>query len=172
MTVLTVPLLTRGVSAENPTRMLYEGRVQWAPDEARMPMPVADEDDDSLVAGLRYLTQHPVDSARLALARVVRSLTAVRPYYSTIHNWAIIAYMTPVYILAIVGSARVWKQPLVGLIAAVVVTHMAIVAATFADYDGRFLLYVLPLIIALAGVGVSQIVPSRWFVSPSGMKGS
>jgi hypothetical protein len=169
--VLTVPLLARGVSAENPTRMLYEGRVQWAPEEARMPMPVADKDDDSLAAGVRYLAQHPVESARLALARVVRSLTAARPYFSTIHNWAIIAYLTPVYMLAILGSSRVWRQPLFGLTAAVVVAHMAIVAATFADYDGRFLLYVLPLMITLAGVGVSQIMPPRWIASLSGTNG-
>lgn len=169
--VLTTPLLADGVSAENPTRMLYEGRVQWAPEEARILMPDAATDDDSLAAGIRYLTQHPVESARLALARVVRSLTAVRPYFSTIHNWAIIGYLAPVYMLAIFGSSRVWRQPLFGLMAAVIVAHMAIVAATFADYDGRFLLYVLPLIITLAGVGISQILPPRWIAGPSGTDG-
>ena len=169
--VLTLPLLARGVSAENPTRMLYEGRVQWAPDEARIPMPPAELDDDSLTAGVQYVTRHPVESTRLALARVMRSLTAVRPYFSALHNWAIIAYLTPVYILAILGSARVWRQPLFGLTATVVVAHLAIVAATFADYDGRFLLYVLPLITALAGVGVSQVLPPRWIGGLSGTNG-
>lgn len=161
--VLTVPLLAQGVSAGNPTRMLYEGRVQWAPEEARIPMPPAELDEDSLPAGVGYVMQHPVESAHLGLARVMRSFIGVRPYFSSLHNWAIIAYLAPVYGLAILGSIRVWRHPLLGLTATVVVAHMAIVAATFADYDGRFLLYVLPLITALAGVGVSQLLPPRWF---------
>ena len=41
--------------------------------------------------------------------------------------------------------------------------HMLVVALTFADHDGRYLLYILPLIATLAACGVVSLRGERDF---------
>ena len=52
------------------------------------------------------------------------------------------------------GFARTRRHALTSLLAAVIAGHLLTVALTFADWDGRFLLYVLPAIGVLAARGV------------------
>lgn len=155
--VAVMPAVGGAVDAESPTRMLYEGRVQWAPPEARMTMPGPnDETDVSLGAGLAYVLDYPSSTAELAVRRVIRSLISIRPYFSAVHNLAIVLYLLPVYLMALVGLRLALLRSLGLLMASVFAVHMIVVAGTFADYDGRFLLHVLPIVLAMAGVGASR----------------
>jgi hypothetical protein len=55
-----------------------------------------------------------------------------------------------VYPLAIAGAIRTRGQPLSSLMVAVVLGHLAIIAITFMDRDGRYLLYFFPLVVVFA----------------------
>jgi hypothetical protein len=93
-----------------------------------------------------------------AVNRVAAEIAHVRGHYSTAHNAAVVALLAVVYPLAIAGFARRRRRPLSLLMLAVVAGHIAIVAVTFYDYDGRYLLYVFPLIVVFASCGVSDLV--------------
>ena len=60
-------------------------------------------------------------------------------------------------LLALAGGYSARRKPLAQLAIAVILAHLLVVALTFADWDGRWLLYVLPLIGLLAAVGVSGL---------------
>ena len=104
----------------------------------------------------------PSGENRLALAanRVVLEVGHVRPVYSTRHNAAVIAMLAVTYPLALVGFIRRRQHPLSRLMVAIIAGHLLIVALTFADRDGRYLLYVFPLIVVFAACGAVSLAAS------------
>jgi hypothetical protein len=109
---------------------------------------------------LGYVARHPLACARLGAARVAAQLAHVRPFYSRAHNVAIALILAPLYALAAMTLVQRWREPLVRLLAAVVTVQLAIVGLTWADPDGRFLLYVLPLLAALAAAQAARWWPA------------
>jgi 4-amino-4-deoxy-L-arabinose transferase-like glycosyltransferase len=141
-----------------PDVALWRGDVIWGYPAWRQPMPPGPEAERSWLPLVEYIARYPLDVLRLAGLRVGVELSHVRPYYSARHNVLIVALLVPVYVLAICGIWSTWRAPLTGLLLAVILGHLAIVGATYADYDGRFLLYVLPLIGIFAGAGLAAWV--------------
>jgi hypothetical protein len=82
--------------------------------------------------------------------RLFTELRHVQPDYSTRHKVMVAVMLTLVYPLAILGLAKSRGTPLARLMAAVVACHLAIVCITFPDRDGRYLLYVFPLLLVFA----------------------
>jgi hypothetical protein len=82
--------------------------------------------------------------------RLLTELKHIQPDYSQRHKLMVAAMLTVVYPLAIVGLIRSRGVPLARLMAAVVVCHLLIVCVTFPDRDGRYLLYVFPLLLVFA----------------------
>jgi hypothetical protein len=79
----------------------------------------------------------------------------VKPYFSPIHNTIIVLILYPVYIFAIIGYFRFGKTQfekyfIAGYVASLVFT----VSLTSENWDGRFLMPVLPFIFLLASHGI------------------
>jgi 4-amino-4-deoxy-L-arabinose transferase-like glycosyltransferase len=101
-----------------------------------------------------YVARHPLEYLQLALGRVGAELLHARPIYSPRHN-ALVLILAPLYVFAIRGFWRLRSQRSATLLAVIVGVQMATVAVTGADWDGRYLLFVLPLISVLAAQGLS-----------------
>jgi 4-amino-4-deoxy-L-arabinose transferase-like glycosyltransferase len=139
-------------------RMLDRGEVIWGYPEARLQLPVdAEFTSTSLSAAVGYVARHPLESAHIAAARVVTELVPVRPYYSPPHNAVLLVGMPLLYVLALIGLIGVRTQPLVYLLGAVIGSHLLIIALTFASWDGRFVLYVFPLITVFSARGIVDL---------------
>ena len=82
--------------------------------------------------------------------RVFKELTHVQPTFSRRHVVMVFAMLAVVYPLAVIGLVRSREQPLARLLAAIVAGHLAIVAITFSDHDGRYLLYFFSLLLVYA----------------------
>lgn len=148
-----LPPLAESAQAEDPKEMLFDGRVIWGLRDVNHAMPGA-EDADSAVD---YVLRHPVASGHLGLARVATELAAVRPYYSDFHNLKNLMSMLPLYALATLGGWVFRKSRAVRLVVALVSVHIFLIAVTFADYDGRFLMHFISLVIILAGIGARVV---------------
>ena len=118
-----------------------------------------------------YAARHPVAGLRVAATRVAVEVAHARPFYTTRRNAIIIGYLVPLYALAAIGLATWWREPVVRLAAALIALHLALVAAFFADYDGRWLVHVLPLVGLLAALGCASIARSLARVRPRGSVG-
>jgi hypothetical protein len=90
-----------------------------------------------------------VDPALIA-DRLFRALHHIEPSFSPWHIAAVLVMLAVVYPLAIAGAIRTRGQPLSSLMVAVVLGHLAIIAITFMDRDGRYLLYFFPLVVVFA----------------------
>jgi 4-amino-4-deoxy-L-arabinose transferase-like glycosyltransferase len=151
----------QGIQAEGPDMWLRQGVVIWQYNGWRVPMPVEPHDsEDGWVGSLGYPLRHPWPSARLAVGRVALELLHARPFYSATHNALVVIAVLMLYPLAVLGYLRLKSAPLARLMSAIIGSHMLIVALTFADWDGRFLLYVLPLICLFAACEAAE--QTRW----------
>jgi hypothetical protein len=165
--VVTVALVAvGGLVATRPDLLPYKfndlfrrGEVVGDYPEGRLAMPADPVGADQPgVAGLAgYLTRHPVACAELSLARVGTELAHVRPYHPWYLNAAVVGILAPQYLLATVGVYAHRRHPLTGLLLAVVAGHLAVQAVCYADWSGRFLLYILPLVGVLAGSGAAVV---------------
>jgi dolichyl-phosphate-mannose-protein mannosyltransferase len=151
---------TLRAEAETPARWLRDGVVIWSDDASRVAMPRDAAVGLSASAAtsadpLRYALRHPIATLRLASMRVGVELLHGRRFYSAAHNLVAVTWMCATYVLACVGYLRVRGHALARLIALVVALHLLFIASTFADWDGRFVLYVLPLITVFAAAGLA-----------------
>src|SRR5262245_47766005 len=150
-----------------PGRLLEYGVVLYRDPATRMEMPKRSAaDGEGWLGTIRYVARHPRASLTLAARRVGIELSHVRAQYTRRHNVLIAVTLFPLYALALAGIASTWRHPLTHLLLALIAAHLGLVAVTLADHDGRFLLYVLGPIGALAGAGLSAAVrrhvPFTW----------
>jgi hypothetical protein len=145
-------------AGQHPGAKMWSGQVLYQHPAFRMEMP-----SDEIPRGegwrpdLRYVQRHPGPTLALGVRRVAVELAHVRPYYSVRHNVVIVAVLLPLYTLALIGIAATWRHPLTHLLLGLVVAHLLFVGVTLADYDGRFLLYVLGPLAALAAAGFGRL---------------
>jgi hypothetical protein len=169
--VTFAPGLRAGVDQESPGRLLAQGVVIWGAPDTWVAMPVGAGESEGIGAVLRYAAVHPLATAGVAIRRVGWELLHGRPYYSVAHNFLIAAVLGPTYVLAVWGIRRAGAHPLGAWLVSLFAAHLGIVALTFADYDGRFLLYGLPMLMVLAGVGTTSLL-NRWAGNPAGTRAS
>jgi 4-amino-4-deoxy-L-arabinose transferase-like glycosyltransferase len=153
------PPFRNAIQEEHPDMMLRRGEVVWGYPAWRLAMPadpVASAED--WPSALGYVGRHPLACLYLAGLRVLAELAHFRPFYSTRHNAAFLVVLPPLYFLATIGFIRTRRHALAQLLAAIVAGHLLIIALTFADWDGRFLLYFLPAIGVFAATGLACLI--------------
>ncbi len=77
----------------------------------------------------------------------------VKPYYSWLHNAHIAVFLYPVYTAAAYGFWHLEKVKLKLVTGSFIAFQFLTVCFTSVNWDGRFLLPVLPLVFNLAGHG-------------------
>lgn len=156
LAMVLAPAFSGNVAAVGPADMLQRGQTIWDFDGWRVPMPPGDgEAGGQAGAAAAYALRHPVSTITLMAARVAVHFAHVRPFYSTPHNLVIVAWLIPVYAAALFAIRRLGFTALVSWIVAAIGTQTLVVALTHAEWDGRYLAHVLPLINTLVGAGVA-----------------
>lgn len=140
-------------SQENIASMMSQGMVVWGYKEWDLKMPPAESKQLSATA---YFAHHPGAVLRLFATRVGASLAHVRPFYSKAHNALVVAYYFPLYIFAVIGFVGTPNRSLCWLLGAAMAGNLLFVALTWADWDGRFLNYILPSITVLGACGMTR----------------
>ena len=87
-------------------------------------------------------------------------LARVRPYYSEIHNLYIIIFNIIYYSFAIIGFVKINSKKTMGVIFMYNLIFFFILTTglTYADWDSRFSLYIIPLFFIFAGSGMIAII--------------
>ena len=103
------------------------------------------------------LFREPAYATGLFVRRTVSLFTLTRPYYSSTHNLLLLP-LYALFALAVAGWWR-WKaEEVVGLLVAVLVLNALLIGLTYDEWNGRFLVPLWPIIIALAGAGWDRAV--------------
>jgi hypothetical protein len=109
----------------------------------------------------KYAVRHPVDTARVLGARAVVEARQTRSYYSRGHNLITLAGVLLLWAGAAIGAVVYRREPLVWLIGLIVLAHLALIALTIADFDGRFGRHYFGLLAVVAGAGYAALIARR-----------
>lgn len=118
----------------------------------------ADFKGHTIGAAQRYLADHVgwTEWGHITLRRLTSLFTFTRPYFSLAHN-AVNAVFLALFPLAIIGLWRSWGQDRVRLVLALIVFNGALVALTHDEWSGRFVVPLLPWLIALAVLALGEL---------------
>ena len=104
-----------------------------------------------------FVYSNPWFFAKLMFGKIVMYLSHVRPFWSWVHNISMIVFLWPSYYFAY----RAIKKGLVSdylkkASIAYFILHTTIISITWVDWDGRFFLPLLPVIIVLGSIGMTD----------------
>lgn len=133
MAEIIYPKNTLGIS---PAEDLYIPHAEWPPVVQLAAF---------IIGNILYFT-------KLFLVKLFLFLGHIKPYYSTAHNLLIVLILYPIYLLALYGWKKLSSTPIKASILSFLSIQTLIVALTSENWDGRFLLPLLPLVFILAGI--------------------
>jgi hypothetical protein len=158
LAVIVAPAMGGNVQAVGPAEMLRRGQTIWDFDGWRVAMPQSDVPVSGQAAdAIAYALDNPISTVKLMLARVGVHFAHVRPFYSAAHNAAIVIWLLPVYAAAIAGAWRWRRSMLTRWVIAAIASQTLVVALTHAEWEGRYLAHVLPLVYVLAGAAMAGL---------------
>ena len=103
-----------------------------------------------------FIVNNPVYFIKISIVKGLLFLGHIKPYYSFAHNLFIVGFLYPTYLLAIKGFLSMKKDSLKLLMLSFLVFQFLTICLTTENWDGRFLLPILPVIFTLASIGVSN----------------
>lgn len=165
---IALPVLYLGVNimlAQEQLIGIYtKGEVIWGYEALRHSFPGATNETGGPqgLGGLAsFALAYPGYFFMLFVAKVYHLYLHARPYYSAYHNFFALTTLMPLYLIALRGAvlpvqptgARTW-------FGALVLGQTLVIGFTFADWDGRDLLVILPAVFLFAAAGMSRFFES------------
>jgi len=147
-----------GISSQQPIEKLTRGEVVWRETLWQVQMPPYDGAADSYSDAALYVAKHPFACAWLALKRVGGMFLKVRPLYSRTHNLLLLAIYLPLLLAGLGGLFLFRQKTEIQVCTILTFAHALVVALTFNDYDGRFTLYIVPLLAVPAAALVLRAI--------------
>jgi hypothetical protein len=105
---------------------------------------------------LGFAWQNPMFFTELTGRKILLLLTHVRPYWSWTHNVFVVLFLAPMYLGTVKSLWGKGLGRLRGFFLAFLVFHILAIGLTSVDWDGRFLMPLLPAIFVLGPYGWLQ----------------
>jgi hypothetical protein len=115
--------------------------------------------DNDLLSFLIFL-KHNIYTFTIAFFKKIWFFNfRIRPYYSDLHNYYLMVFNLIYWPAAVFGFLKLKNKNNIGVILmyCLIVFFNLAIGFSWADWDGRFSLYILPLIFIFAGVGFYNI---------------
>jgi len=123
-----------------------------------------DNTDGSIIKIIQLFITHPWEYLQLGSFRFIALWTDIRMYYSTIHNSFIVLMLLPTYLFAGIGVYK-YRKIYSGLFLITILyagLNSLLVMITYADWDGRFLAPLLPMIFIWSALGIQYIYKLKY----------
>ncbi len=135
---------------------MIQGHIIWNTTFTPMP-PAGDPSGSGLRDAVAYVARNPVAVSKLYALRLVHYVFGYNPRYSSPHILINIATFTTLYAFAAVGLAIVWKRSRwIASLAGLWLCQAAVVIVTVGDYDNRYSLHAVPVLLPFAAVGIDR----------------
>ena len=144
----------------------YHSLVVTPPDNLYVPPPHY----PPLLKIIAFVVHHPIYWSQLFFTKAFFLLAHVRPYWSAFHNGYAILFLLSCYFL-LVKAMRSEKSNVLFLFALLYLAiHAVSVCLTSEDWDGRFLMPMLPVIMLASGQGF--LLLTKKLIEPAAVKSS
>ncbi len=109
-----------------------------------------------LIQLVEFIFFNPIFFTKLFFGKLLLFVVHMKPYYSWLHNGWIALTLYPSYYLSSVGLQVIKDKPIAIFTFSFVALHAITVGSTTEDWDGRFLMPLLPVIFVIAGCGAAN----------------
>ncbi|MFK7954097.1 MAG: hypothetical protein AB8B73_14710 [Ekhidna sp.] len=116
---------------------------------------ISDGNYPPLVRLSLFIIQNPIYFLKLSVIKGALFLGHIKPYYSTSHNVLIGLFLYPTYLLAVRGYLSLKDSKVKWVLLTFILFQFLTVCMTSENWDGRFLLPVLPPIFILSSLGAN-----------------
>jgi hypothetical protein len=111
--------------------------------------------ENNIIGILKFISVNFINYFKIFVLKIFWLLFRARPYYSDLHNLYILIYDIVLYSSFIYGFIKRPKNSFaVHVIIFFILFSIVLVGLTFADWDGRFSLYFLPLVMIFSSYGI------------------
>lgn len=116
--------------------------------------------DNNLISLLLFLKDNFFLVINSFFKKIWFFLIRVRPYYSEFHNFYLFIFNIVYYPLAFIGFIKLKSKKSFGVIfmCILIVVFTFTIGLTYADWDSRFSLYILPYFFIFSAIGMVKII--------------
>lgn len=137
-----------------PTKPEYQWLIVNPPDDLYIPS----NNWPPLIRVLCFMTLNPVHWAKLFLTKAFYFIVHIRPYWSIVHNLFSALFLIPFYVYFLQSLIRNGlKDNLACFSLIYILFHLIGISSTSIDWDGRFLMPVLPLLFLYTAPAIGNI---------------
>jgi hypothetical protein len=115
----------------------------------------------ALVRLALFIVNNPVFFMKISLVKTFLFLGHVKPYFSWTHNILIALFLWPLYVFGVVGIRSLPNNGLKAFIFSFIALQTLTITLTSENWDGRFLLPVLPWVFILSANGILVLLRRR-----------
>lgn len=138
-----------------PNHSAYEKLKVMPPDNLYIPA----AEHPPLVRIVSFIIYHPIYWLKLFFAKFYYFITHIRPYWSVSHNLFSLLFLIPVYGLSIRSFfVREFPKEILLFIIPYFTIHVLSVCLSTVDWDGRFLMPLLPVLFLLTAAGIPNTI--------------
>jgi hypothetical protein len=109
-----------------------------------------------------FMVQNPYYMFKITFIKAILFLGHIKPYYSIFHNVFIGCFLYPVYFFALRGAKLIPNNKLCVFILVFIGFQVITISLTSENWDGRFLLPILPWVFILSSFGISDFVQKQF----------
>ena len=110
---------------------------------------------NTLLGYFKFVSINYIEYFKVFFLKIFWFLFRARPYYSDLHNFYILFFNLILYSSFVYGFMKKPKNLFsINCIVFYILLSMALVGLTFADWSGRFSLFILPLIMIFSSYGI------------------
>ena len=115
---------------------------------------IPNKDHEPLIRLLLIIFKNPLYFIKISTIKGLLFIGHIKPYYSRVHNALIIGFLYPIYFFAAKGYKLLPTKKVKLFIFMFIGFQFLAVSLTSENWDGRFLLAVLPFIFVLSALGI------------------
>jgi hypothetical protein len=115
-----------------------------------------DEANKPIIKMAEFIYLNPLHFVKAASFKIFYLLLGVRPYYSHIHNLALILFLTLIYACSIVGYNYLTGNDIRIFAIATIMINCLLIGFSTVDWDNRFYIPMEPAVVILAAGGASR----------------
>ncbi len=157
---LGILLFTKAIENYDLLRAFTRGEVICAIFECELinNLDVPASEGHKLLEIVSFVLRNPLFFLEISIRRMWAFWSGYREGFSVGHNALTLAFLCPVYVLALLGVFRTFLASAKAFMILFVLLNAAMILVTCVNYDGRFIAPVLPIIFIFAGIGLSSII--------------
>lgn len=128
---------------------------------------IPDSNHQPLVRLLLFILSNPIYFLKIFFVKVALFVGHMKPYFSASHNLLIAIFLYPLYAMAVPGVMLMKQTALRNFAVSFIILQVMMVGLTSENWDGRFLLPLLPWVFILSSLGLTSILKNKtsWTLS-------